>query len=144
MGDYGKIDILWLDGGQVCKREGLEIKLGDAVAELRKINPELIVVDRTVGVEHENYITPEQTIPEAVISVPWESGLTLCRDFNYIYAVARDAYPDIISCEHRINEVVCLNCGSKLSFEQKDKKVILNTKKTTNDKFVVFRLAKVN
>lgn len=83
--DYGKIDILWLDGGWVCKNEGLDIKLDEAVEKLRKINPELIVADRTAGGEHENYITPEQTIPETVISVPWESCMTLGRDFNYIF-----------------------------------------------------------
>ena len=102
--NYGKVDILWLDGGQVCTREGLDIKLGDAVEKLRKINPELIVVDRTAGGEYENYITPEQTIPEKVISVPWESCLTIGRDFNYIYD---DDYKSPEELIELLLEIVC-------------------------------------
>lgn len=83
--DYGKIDILWLDGGQVNPRIGLDIRLGEVVKKAREINPELIVVDRTIGGEYENYITPEQTIPEEPILVPWESCLTLGKDFSYDY-----------------------------------------------------------
>ena len=102
--DYGKVDILWLDGGQVCAREGLDIKLGDAVDKLRKINPELIVVDRTAGGEYENYITPEQTIPNKVINVPWESCLTLGRDFNYIFD---DDYKSPEQLIEMLLEIVC-------------------------------------
>lgn len=83
--DYGKVDILWLDGGQVSKKYGLDIKLDEIIPKLRKINPELIVADRTAGGEYENYITPEKTIPDEVISVPWESCLTLGKDFHYVY-----------------------------------------------------------
>lgn len=102
--EYGKIDILWLDGGQVCKRECLDIKLGEAVDKLRKINPELIVVDRTAGGEYENYITPEKTIPEKVINVPWESCLTLGRDFNYIFD---DDYKSPEQLIELLLEIVC-------------------------------------
>lgn len=102
--DYGKVDILWLDGGQVCAREGLDIKLGDAVEKLRKINPELIVVDRTAGGEYENYITPEQTILDKVITAPWESCLTLGRDFNYIFD---DDYKSPEQLIEMLLEIVC-------------------------------------
>ena len=69
----------------MCKKEGLDIKLEGIIPKLREINPELIVADRTAGGEYENYITPEQTIPENVISVPWESCLTLGENYHYIY-----------------------------------------------------------
>ena len=63
--DYGKVDILWLDGGQVTIRDGLDIKMEEIVPKLREINPDLIVADRTAGTEFENYITPELLILSA-------------------------------------------------------------------------------
>ncbi len=83
--DYGKIDILWLDGGQVSPKYDHSINLGKVVKELRETNPELIVVDRTAGGEYENYITPEQKVPDYAMSAPWESCMTLGKDFNYIF-----------------------------------------------------------
>ena len=102
--DYGKVDILWLDGGQVTIRDGLDIKLGEAVEKLRKINPELIVVDRTAGGEFENYVTPEQAIPDTVLSVPWESCLTIGVDFNYTYDDDYKTSSQLISL---LLEIVC-------------------------------------
>ena len=102
--NYGKIDILWLDGGQVCKKQGLDIKLEQIIPKLRQINPELIVADRTAGGEYENYITPEQTIPEEVISVPWESCLTIGKDFHYVYD---DDYKSAEQLIEMLMEIVC-------------------------------------
>lgn len=82
---YGKIDILWLDGGQVKARNGQDIQLGQFVERARKIQPWLITADRTVGGEYENYITPEQSIPDHVIRVPWESCVTLGTRWSHRY-----------------------------------------------------------
>lgn len=102
--DYGKVDILWLDGGQVSKRNNLDIKLGEAVDKLREINPELIVVDRVARGAYEDYLTPEQKIPEKVITVPWESCLTIGKDFNYIYD---DDYKTPSELIELLLEIVC-------------------------------------
>ena len=75
--DYGKIDIIWLDGGQVKRSTGLDIKIEEIIAEARKYNPGLISVDRTAGGPCENVITPEQTVPKTPIAVPWESCITI-------------------------------------------------------------------
>jgi alpha-L-fucosidase len=83
--NYGRIDILWLDGGQVNPAKGLDIKLDDVVKRARQIQPWMITADRTVGGEHENYITPEQCIPDKAIRVPWESCITVGRDWAYRY-----------------------------------------------------------
>lgn len=89
--DYGKIDILWLDGAVEIPHNGQNIMIGETInlgkkiEELRKINPELITVDRLGIPEYENYLTPEMKIPEEVINVPWESCLTLGGNFHYIY-----------------------------------------------------------
>lgn len=83
--DYGPFACLWLDGGQVQRRAGLDIGIEDIVAEVRKIRPGLIVADRTAGGMAENIITPEQTVPEKPLAVPWESCVTMGTGFAYRY-----------------------------------------------------------
>ena len=83
--DYGPVDILWLDGGQVRPSNGQDVRLDILAKKLRKNNPGLIFADRTVGGKFENYITPEQTIPEKPVSVPWESCISIGNGFAYGY-----------------------------------------------------------
>lgn len=83
MEHYGRIDILWLDGGQVNPAGGQDIRLSEVVARARRLQPWLITADRTVGGENENYITPEQSIPDRVIRVPWESCVTVGTQWGY-------------------------------------------------------------
>lgn len=92
MTGYGKVDILWLDGGWVRPEGSLteETKpwLGknqyvqdigmDRIAHMaRQHQPGLLIVDRTVHGEYENYRTPEQQIPVQKPDYPWESCITL-------------------------------------------------------------------
>lgn len=58
-------------------------------AMARKNQPGIIVVDRTVPGEWENYVTPEQAIPEHPLDIPWESCITMGNSFSY---VPNDAY----------------------------------------------------
>ena len=83
--DYGPLDQLWLDGGQVQRRKGLDIKIEEIITEARKITPGLISVDRCVGGFSENIITPEQTVPPVPMMVPWESCITMGTGFSYRY-----------------------------------------------------------
>ena len=83
--DYGPVDILWLDGGQVRPSNGQNIHLDVLAKKLRQNNPGLIFADRTVGGSFENYITPEQTIPKTPVSVPWESCISIGNGFAYGY-----------------------------------------------------------
>jgi alpha-L-fucosidase len=85
--NYGRIDVLWLDGGQVRPdNQGQDIRLGEIVKEIRSAaQPDLIVADRTVGGEYENILTPEQTVPSEPIRAPWESCLTLGDNFSFHY-----------------------------------------------------------
>ena len=96
--DYGKIDILWLDGGWVAKTsksaitswydEQLEkvpngylkhrivnqdILMDDLVIKARNKQPDLIVVDRAVHGKNQNYLTPENRVPDKKLPYPWES-----------------------------------------------------------------------
>lgn len=87
----GKVDILWLDGGWVSKDNNQDIDIAKVAEIARKYNPQTLVVDRTCGGKYENYITPEQTIPDTYLSVPWEANLSLGNSFAYEYD---DVYKD--------------------------------------------------
>jgi alpha-L-fucosidase len=109
--DYGKVDILWLDGGWVQKKPGEEVKkemmdvydgvrwarnpqsqdidMPRLVKEVRAKQPELIVVDRAVPGEQQNYLTPEQHIPENGLPYPWETCMTMAGSWSY---VPKDVY----------------------------------------------------
>ena len=96
--DYGKVDILWLDGGWVSKQSvsnitswydnqlknsktgylkhrivNQDIKMDDLVLKAREKQPELLVVDRAVHGINQNYLTPENRVPEKALNYPWES-----------------------------------------------------------------------
>jgi len=102
--DYGPLDILWLDGGQVSPQNGQDIRLSDFVREARRITPDLLVADRTVGGENENYITPEQSVPDHPIHVPWESCVTLGDSFSYRYEPSFKTPRQVV---HLLISVVC-------------------------------------
>lgn len=101
---YGKIDILWLDGSICTHVFNHEINLDKLVKEVRAINPELIVADRCAETEHENYLTPELTIPDEVIDVPWESCMTIGHGFQYVYD---DDYKSASEIIEMLLEIVC-------------------------------------
>ena len=52
--NYGKIDIIWLDGGWVRKNNGQDIRLHEIISRMREIQPWLLCADRTVGGLYEN------------------------------------------------------------------------------------------
>ena len=80
-GRYGKLDILWLDGGWIT---GDQIGLNEVLADARRISPGLISVDRTIQGPNENYQTPERSIPDRQIAHPWESCITLSNDWGWV------------------------------------------------------------
>lgn len=81
-GRYGKMDILWLDGGwETGDTFGLDSILADARGGL---HPGLISVDRSIGGRNENYTTPERGIPEHQLLDPWESCIPLSNDWGWV------------------------------------------------------------
>jgi len=84
MNNYGSIDILWLDGGWVNSERRKAFIDMQKIAEMsRKAQPGLIIVDRTIQGEFENYQTPEQQIPGIQLPHPWESCMTLGTDWGW-------------------------------------------------------------
>jgi alpha-L-fucosidase len=98
MTDYGKVDILWLDGGWVRPKSSIDtsviwqkgiiydqdIDMPKIAAMGRQKQPGLIVVDRTVSGQYENYTTPEQEVPETPLDHPWESCITMGNSWSYV------------------------------------------------------------
>jgi alpha-L-fucosidase len=108
--DYGKVDILWLDGGWVAKKSPQEIaalyaeelknsktgyikskiinqdiRMDELVKKAREKQPGLIVVDRAVHGKNQNYLTPENRIPESPLPYPWESCIISGGGWSYSF-----------------------------------------------------------
>lgn len=82
---YGKVDILWLDGGWVAKEnKGQDLDMPELARIARSNQPGIIIVDRTIHGPYENYQTPERTIPEVQLDFPWESCIPLTDDWGWV------------------------------------------------------------
>ena len=98
MTGYGKVDILWLDGGWVRPKSTIDpavdwqkgikydqdIDMARIAAMGRRNQPGLIVVDRSVGGKYENYTTPEQEVPAKPLDHPWETCMTMGNSWSYV------------------------------------------------------------
>ncbi|WP_417442912.1 alpha-L-fucosidase [Joostella sp.] len=110
MTNYGDIDILWLDGGWVAKKPtqdivdwygrsvkesatgymktrniNQDIEMDKLVEKAREKQPGLIVVDRAVHGKNQNYLTPENRIPEKALPYPWESCIIAGGGWSYSF-----------------------------------------------------------
>ncbi|HMH23717.1 MAG TPA: family 20 glycosylhydrolase, partial [Puia sp.] len=117
MTGYGKVDVLWLDGGWVRPlstvnrsvewqrgiRYDQDIDMARIAKMARSHQPGLIVVDRSVAGEYENYTTPEQQIPAHPLSDPWESCLTMGDSWSY---VPHDHYKTTTELIHLLVKIV--------------------------------------
>ena len=103
MSNYGRVDILWLDGGWVRTMSDAEIRdrmdrpdyrfmhlqsqdidMPRLVAEARARQPGLIVVDRAVPGPYQNYLTPEARVPDQAILHPWEVPMPMATSWSYV------------------------------------------------------------
>lgn len=82
---YGRIDGMWFDAGWVAEKSGQDIRLGEVIERVRKFQPGMLCADRTIGGPYENYVTPEQCVPDEPLNIPWESCITLGRSFSFVY-----------------------------------------------------------
>jgi alpha-L-fucosidase len=117
MSGYGKVDILWLDGGWVRPLATVDtsvewqrgIKIDQdidmrRIAEMaRSYQPGMLIVDRTVTGEYENYTTPEQEVPHQPLPYPWETCMTMGGSWSY---VPNDSYKSAHSLVHLLVKIV--------------------------------------
>jgi alpha-L-fucosidase len=117
MTGYGKVDILWLDGGWVRPQKSIDrsvdwqrtipydqdIDMDKIAAMGRSHQPGLIVVDRSVAGEFENYRTPEQEVPAVPLSYPWETCMTMGNSWSY---VPGDSYKPAYVIIHNLIDIV--------------------------------------
>jgi alpha-L-fucosidase len=117
MTGYGKVDVLWLDGGWVRPlssvdttvewqrgiKDDQDIDMARIAKMARGYQPGLMVVDRTVSGEFENYVTPEQTIPKEPLDYPWESCITMGNSWSY---VPNDQYKSANTIVHLLLRIV--------------------------------------
>jgi alpha-L-fucosidase len=107
--EYGKVDILWLDGGWVAKMSDGEIrewykgmlqsnpngfikkrvvsqdiKIDELAKIARKNQPGILVVDRAVYGKHQNYLTPENRVPDQLLPYPWESCIIAGGGWSWV------------------------------------------------------------
>jgi alpha-L-fucosidase len=118
MTDYGSVDILWLDGAWVRPLSNIpkefeswgkksnfnqDIDMARISKMARQHQPGLLVVDRWVNGLYENYLTPENKVPERAINVPWESCITMATSWSY---VKTDTYKSVRELVHLLVDVV--------------------------------------
>ena len=81
--DYGRIEIMWLDGAAVGCRPDTRVDMSSILAECRKYQPWLIAADRSIEGPNQQLITPEQTVPDQPMACPWESCITMASNWSY-------------------------------------------------------------
>jgi alpha-L-fucosidase len=103
MTDYGPMDILWLDGGWVApmseeevrervnkpgykfiRFQNQDIRMDELKLKAREKQPGLIVVDRAVPGPNQNYLTPENRVPEKMLPYPWESCIIAGGGWSWV------------------------------------------------------------
>jgi alpha-L-fucosidase len=128
MTGYGQVDILWLDGGWVSRKDpqdirrwyqrridatdsgfiagrivNQDIRMDELVASARAVQPGLIVVDRAVPGVHQNYLTPENRVPDEALLYPWESCIIAGGGWSWV----PDAqYRSVTETVHLLVEIV--------------------------------------
>ena len=118
--NYGKIDLMWFDGGWVQKHPDLgkapevngfqvkkqldqDIKMDELVDKIRSKQPDCIVVDRAVEGKNQNYLTPENTVPDKMLPYPWESCIILGGGWSFTYDAKMKPARDMV---HMLADIV--------------------------------------
>jgi alpha-L-fucosidase len=139
--NYGKVDILWFDGGwvqknapsetlpvvpgyklekdlsfvakadqkpyipgyRVAKRQNQDIRMDELVTKVRKVQPQVIVVDRAVPGKNQNYLTPENQVPHHMLPYPWESCIIMGGGWSYSFNPEFRSSRDLI---HLLSDIV--------------------------------------
>ena len=96
--NYGHLDLLWLDGAWVRPDstinrkeswqsgipDGQDLEMHRIAAMAREKQPGIMIVDRWIPGPYENYLTPEQGVPDKPLGVPWETCMTMGNSWSYV------------------------------------------------------------
>jgi alpha-L-fucosidase len=123
MTEYGHVDILWLDGGWVqpltneeisryinspdykfTRIQSQDIRMDELVVKAREKQPGLIVVDRAVEGKNQNYLTPENKVPQKTLPYPWESCIISGGSWSW---VPNAKYMPARKVIHTLCDIVC-------------------------------------
>ncbi len=77
--DYGKIDVIWFDGG--WERTADQWHAADLAAMIRELQPGILINDRLPGAG--DYKTPEQFVPAQPPAGRWETCMTMNESWAY-------------------------------------------------------------
>lgn len=102
---YGKLDLMWLDGGWVNGGHHEFLNMDKIAEKVRKNQPDMLIVDRTIGGKYENYVTPERKIPEVAPVKAWESNIPLAKNWGY---VPNDTYKSFDEILENVVKIVCM------------------------------------
>ncbi len=100
---YGSLDVLWFDAGWVRATNGQDIRIEEMMDKVRAVQPWVLSADRTCGGICENYVTPEQCVPEKPLGIPWESCVTMGTSFSFAY---EDDYKSVRQLVHLLMDIV--------------------------------------
>jgi alpha-L-fucosidase len=81
-----------------------DIRMDELVVKARKAQPGLIVVDRAVEGKNQNYLTPENRVPEKELPYPWESCIIAGGGWSYTPNATYMSGQDAI---HMLVDIVC-------------------------------------
>lgn len=123
--NYGDLDILWLDGGWVNKRHE-QLDMTRIVTDVRRNQPDLLVVDRSIGGIHENYVTPERKIPDVPPTKAWESNIPLAKNWGFC---ANDEFKSFAEILKSVVKVVAMGGNIILGFGPKPDGTLSNEAK---------------
>ena len=78
-GEYGDLQMLWFDLATTIPLDNYD----RIAATARKNQSDIMIVARSTGTIYENYLTPEQKIPDTALPYPWESCITMTHAWSY-------------------------------------------------------------
>ena len=96
--DYGRIDVLWFDGGW---ERPTEWRTADLEHMIRQLQPGILINDRLPGFG--DFTTPEQFIPATAPAGRWETCMTMNESWGY--NPADDNYKSGRALVHAVCEV---------------------------------------
>jgi len=92
--NYGRVDIIWFDG---LGGKSTDWRSEDLFAKIRKLQPQVLLNNR--GGLPGDFDTPEQRVGRVRLDRPWESCITICRQWAW---KPNDKLKSLSECIHTL------------------------------------------